>query len=331
MKQYNVYGIGNALVDIEYEVSVDHLSSLGVDKGVMTLVDEKQQAGVIESMDGKESNRGSGGSAANTIIAISQFGGNAFYSCRVADDEMGHFYVDDLIHAGVTTNIHPARMGQGVTGKCLVFVTPDADRTMNTFLGVSADLSPENVDESAIEDSDYLYIEGYLVSGDSTKAAALYAIDQARKTGVKVALSLSDPNMVSFFKPGMLEMIGSGVDLLFANEEEAKGMADTDDFEDALEYLKTITKEFVVTLGSKGAVAYDGVSVINIEAVATKAVDTVGAGDMFAGAYLYGLTHNMNHRQAGELASRASAKLVASLGPRLPAEEAQKILQALNV
>lgn len=326
MKKYNVYGVGNALVDIEYEVDAAKLAELEIDKGVMTLVDESQQAAIISSLDGQESNRGSGGSAANTIIAVSQFGGEAFYSCRVADDEMGHFYVDDLIHAGVTTNIHPTRMGAGVTGKCLVFVTPDADRTMNTFLGVSAEISPDDVDESAIAESEYLYIEGYLVSGDSTKAAALYAISEAHKTSTKVALSLSDPNMVKFFKPAMLELIGDGVDLLFANQDEAQDMAGTDNLDEAIEYLKTIAKEFVVTKGPEGAVAYDGQALVDISPVPTKAIDTVGAGDMFAGAFLYGLTHGMSHQQAGDLAAHAAAKLVASLGPRLQAEQTKAIL-----
>ena len=169
MKQYHVYGLGNALVDIEYKVDAKALHNLGIDKGVMTLVDEAQQNRIIAGLKGGESNRGSGGSAANTVIAVSQFGGKAFYSCKVANDEMGHFYVDDLIRGGVTTNIHPARTPAGVTGKCLVFVTPDADRTMNTFLGVSAEFSPQEVDPSAIEESEYVYIEGYLVTGEATR------------------------------------------------------------------------------------------------------------------------------------------------------------------
>lgn len=327
MKHYDVYGLGNALVDIEYEVTEEQLQSLGVDKGVMTLVDEDQQAKIVGQLDGKEGNKGSGGSAANSIIAIGQFGGNAFYSCRVADDELGHFYVNDLIHAGVNTNIHPARMGQGVTGKCLVFVTPDADRTMNTFLGVSAQFSDEEVDESAIEESKYLYMEGYLVTGESTKSAALYAVDQARKGDTKIALSLSDPNIVKFFKDGLEAIIGDGIDLIFANEDEARGMAGVEDTDAAIEYLKKLSKEFVVTCGPRGAIVFDGEQTINIDPVPVKAVDTVGAGDMFAGAYLYGITNGLSRKQAGDLAAMASAKLVSSLGPRLVAEQTQALLR----
>ncbi len=142
MRHYDVCGLGNALVDIEYHVDVDDLEALGIQKGVMTLVDEERQAAIVDRLGSHECNRGSGGSAANTIIAVSQLGGRAFYSCRVADDEMGRFYIDDLTRAGVVTNAGAERLGPGVTGKCLVLVTRDADRTMNTFLGVSADVSP---------------------------------------------------------------------------------------------------------------------------------------------------------------------------------------------
>lgn len=326
MKKYDVYGLGNALVDIEYEVTPEVLQALGIDKGVMTLVDEERQAKIVSRLDGAERNKASGGSAANTIIAVSQFGGNAFYSCRVADDEMGHFYVTDLIHGGVTTNIHPARMGSGVTGKCLVFVTPDADRTMNTYLGVSAELSEDEVDESGIEESRYLYLEGYLVTGEATRAATIYARRVAREAGTKVALSLSDPNMVKFFKDGLLEMIGDGVDLLFANEQEALGMTGADNLSDAINHLMSLAEEVIVTRGPKGACVCHTDGVIEIPPVEVKAVDTVGAGDMFAGAYLYGITHGMSRQQAGKLAATAAAKLVTSFGPRLKPEETQALL-----
>ncbi len=330
MKKYDVYGLGNALVDLEYEVSPERLAELEIEKGVMTLVDEAQQAKVVEALGAHECNRGSGGSAANTIIAVSQFGGKAFYSCRVADDEMGHFYVDDLIHGGVTTNIHPARMGQGVTGKCLVFVTPDADRTMNTYLGVSADFSKNEVDEAAIEDAAYVYIEGYLVTGDGTKAAAIHAHKVATQCDTKIALSLSDPNMVKFFKAGLLEMIDDGVDLLFANEDEVLGMAEADNLDAAIDYLKSIAKECVITRGAKGALIFDQSGVIEIAPVPVKAIDTVGAGDMFAGAYLYGITNGMSRQQAGDLAALSAAKLVSSFGPRLKLEQTQTLLKEFS-
>ena len=250
MKEYDVYGVGNALVDIEFELTVPELEQFGVAKGVMTLMEEGQQTKIMDQLGGLETSHGSGGSAANTIIAVSQFGGKSFYSCRVGNDDMGRFYVEELHKAGVSTNISTEQMQQGVTGKCLVFVTPDADRTMNTFLGASADVAPSDIDIDVIEKSEYLYIEGYLVSGDSTKAAALYAIEHARKSDTKVALSLSDPNMVRFFKSGIDELIGGGVDLLFANEDEAKSMCVADSIDDAAEFIKGLAKQFVITRGA---------------------------------------------------------------------------------
>jgi sugar/nucleoside kinase (ribokinase family) len=327
MKQYHVYGLGNALVDIEYKVDAQVLRDLGIDKGVMTLVDEEKQTKIISRLNGGESNRGSGGSAANTVIAVSQFGGKAFYSCKVANDEMGHFYVDDLIRGGVTTNIHPARGLAGATGKCLVFVTPDADRTMNTFLGVSAEFSRQEVDPSAIEESEYVYIEGYLVTGEATRDAAIHARELARQRGTLVAFTLSDPNMVRFFKDGLLQIIGGGVDLLFANEEEAFGLSGSRDMRQTIDCLQTLAREFIITRGSQGALICDGKNTISIDPVKTKAVDTVGAGDMFAGAYLYGITHGMSRQQAGDLAALAAARLVAHLGPRMSARQTQAILR----
>ncbi|MBN1379089.1 MAG: adenosine kinase [Gammaproteobacteria bacterium] len=327
MKQYNVYGVGNALVDIEFELTVPELEGLGVAKGVMTLMDEKQQKKIIDQLGGLETNRGSGGSAANTIIAVSQFGGKSYYSCRVGNDKLGQFYIEDLSRAGVSTNIDKQRVKPGITGKCLVFVTPDADRTMNTFLGASADVAPEDISVSAIEQSEYLYLEGYLVSGESTKAAALYAIEHAHKAGTKVALSLSDPNIVRFFRSQIDQLIGDGVDLLFANEDEAKYLAVANSIESAVEHVKGLAKHFVITRGSKGALVYDGAQLIEIAPVKVKAVDTVGAGDMFAGAFLYGITNGMSYEQAGKLAATAAAKLVASFGPRLKAQQAMALLE----
>ncbi|HEX5056322.1 MAG TPA: adenosine kinase [Gammaproteobacteria bacterium] len=327
MKQYHVYGLGNALVDIEYKVDAQALRELGVDKGVMTLVDEAQQSRIIAGLKGGESNRGSGGSAANTVTAVSQFGGKSFYSCKVANDEMGHFYVDDLIRGGVTTNIHPAQTRSGATGKCLVFVTPDADRTMNTFLGVSAEFSPAEVDPSAIEESEYVYIEGYLVTGEPTRAAAIHACELARQKNTLIAFTLSDPNMPRFFRDGILQIIGGGVDLLFANEEEAFELAGTRDLKAAIANLKVLARELVITRGPQGALIYDGREPIEIAPVKTKAVDTTGAGDLFAGAYLYGITHGLSRRRAGDLASLAASRLVAQPGPRLRAEQISAILQ----
>jgi sugar/nucleoside kinase (ribokinase family) len=327
MSSYDVYAIGNALVDIEYEVSSEELDELGIDKGTMTLVNETQQARIVERIGSHEMGRGSGGSAANTVIAVSQLGGKAYYSCRVANDEFGSFYLRDLKRAGVATRVEIEPRVDGVTGKCLVLVTPDAERTMNTFLGVSADVSPDDVDPRAIGQSQYAYVEGYLVTSPSSMRAALYAIEQARSSTVKTAFTLSDRNIVQYFRPEIDQLIGDGIDLLFANDEEAKCLADSNHLDGALEYLKSIAGQFVVTCGGDGAVAYDGHAFHDIAAVKTVAIDTLGAGDMFAGAFLYGITHRMDFAQAGRLASLAAAKIVSHRGPRLKMEDMHEVLK----
>ena len=325
MAKYDVYGIGNALVDMEYEIEVADLETLGIDKGVMTLVDEQCQLRMMDHLAAHPHQRSSGGSAANSMIAVRQFGGTSFYSCKVAEDDLGHFYMKDLLDGGVDTNHHTEKEA-GHTGRCVVLVTPDSDRTLCTFLGISGELSTKELVEDALRDSAYFYMEGYLVTSETARQACIAAKRVAEAAGVKTAISLSDPNMVRFFKAGLLEMIGSGVDLLFANEDEAKGVVGTADLDSAIDYLKTLSQEFVITRGSKGALVWDGQTLIDIDPVKVKAVDTVGAGDMFAGAFLYGRGRGWDHRRAGALASAASAKLVTSLGPRMSAAETQAVL-----
>jgi len=329
MAKYDVYGIGNALVDMEYEVEVADLEALGIEKGVMTLVDEECQLRMMDHLAAHPHQRGSGGSAANSMIAVRQFGGTSFYSCKVAGDDLGHFYMKDLLDGGVDTNHHTEKE-PGHTGRCVVLVTPDSDRTLCTFLGISGGLSTKELVEDALRDSAWFYMEGYLVTSHTARRACVAGKRIAEAAGVKTAISLSDPNMVRFFKPGLLEMIGSGVDLLFANEDEAKGMADTTDLNGAVAYLKTLSREFIITRGSKGALVWDGQTLMDIAPVRVEAVDTVGAGDMFAGAFLYGLSQGWNHQRAGTLASAASAKLVTSLGPRMAAAETRAVLHSFQ-
>jgi len=326
MARYDVYGLGNALLDVECEVAPELLVELGIDKGVMTLLDEASQNKILERLGNATSKRTCGGSGANTIVAISQFGGKTFYSCKVAKDEPGQHYLNDLLTCGVDTNLNTHPPADGITGKCLVFVTPDADRTMNTFLGISSSLSDLELVPDAISDSTYTYIEGYLVTGETSKQAAITAREIAANAGQKVAMTLSDQNMAKFFKPGLLDMLGTGVDLLFANESEALELADTQDLAEAVQYLKTISKTFALTLGAKGSLIFDGRTLIEIAPFPVKAIDTVGAGDMYAGGLLYGLTNGLDWATAGRLGSLAAAKLVTLPGARMTTGDLQSLL-----
>jgi sugar/nucleoside kinase (ribokinase family) len=319
-KQYHIYGLGAALVDTEIEVSDQFLQQAGIDKGHMTLVDEDRQHRLLELLEGHlvGSKRASGGSAANSIIAASYFGARAYYSCKVADDDNGDFYLRDLAAAGVASNPHGS-MDSGITGKCLVMITPDAERTMNTFLGVSESLSQRELDENALLDSEYLYIEGYLVTSPSAREAAIRARSLAQQNGVKTAISLSDPGMVEFFEQGLREMIGDRVDMLFCNLEEALQWTRADTVQEAAERLKRDANTFAITLGGDGALVYNGQQLLPISPYPVKAIDTNGAGDMFAGAFLYAITHGHDFAAAGRLACRSAAELVCQYGPRLPA------------
>ncbi|MEB3160854.1 MAG: adenosine kinase [Synechocystis sp.] len=329
-RKYNVYGMGNALVDMEFEVSPDQLQALGIEKGVMTLVEEERENELIAKLQAYRGKQSSGGSAANTMVAIAQWGGTGFYACKVGKDEAGEFYLKDLNECGLATNPHHESAGEGITGKCLVFITPDADRTMNTFLGISGSLSVTEMDWDALKDSEYLYLEGYLVTSPSAQAASIEAKAIAESAGVKTCLSLSDPNMPKFFKPGLEAMIGTGVDLLFANEAEAMEMAGTDNFDQAIAYCKTIAKQFAITRGSGGSIVFDGTNLLPIATPKVQPIDTVGAGDMYAGGFLYGITHGMNCEQAAKLGSTAASKVVTTYGPRLDTASLKTLLTQIQ-
>jgi sugar/nucleoside kinase (ribokinase family) len=200
---------------------------------------------------------------------------------------------------------------------------------MNTFLGVSSFLSPEQLDENAIKNSTYVYLEGYLVASPKGLEAIKEAKRIAEKNGVHVALTFSDASMVKYFSTQMQEIVGAGVDMLFCNEEEAMIYTGTNSVNEAREALKKIGKKFSITLGANGAMIYDGDTFIQIEPYNVKAIDTNGAGDMFAGAFMYGITHGHSYAEAGKLASLASSRIVSQFGPRMEKQQAEKVLADL--
>lgn len=317
MARYDIYGMGNALLDTEVEIDDAFLARHGIQKGMMTLVDAEQQHRLLEALLAHSSahKRASGGSAANSITAAQYFGSRTYFSCRVAHDDAGEYYLNDMEKAGIAVN-RSAR-GDGVTGRCLVMITPDAERTMHTFLGISEKLAREDLDDSAIRSSRWTYLEGYLASSASGRDAAMHARRIARDAGRRVAMTFSDPAMVQYFRDGLATMLDGGVDLLFCNHVEAQLWTGTDSVEEAAKALKQSAKSFVITRGGEGALAFDGETLHRIAPTPVKAVDTNGAGDMFAGAFLHGINRGMNFAEAGRLASMAAAKVVSFFGPRL--------------
>lgn len=320
MKKYHVYGIGNALVDLDFEVSVATLERLNIDKGVMTLIDEERHHYLLEELDGIKHLKACGGSVANTMFTLQQMGAETYYSCKIGDDEAGDFFYQNLLSQGIHTNLHDNNRG-GITGKCIVLVTPDADRTMNTYLGATANFSKDQLSEVALESAEYLYIEGYLVASPTGREAAIIARKMANERNIKTAISLSDPNMVTYFRDGLLEIIGDQVDILFCNEDEAKLFTQTDSLDLAKDKLRNFARTFIITLGARGALVYDGSESMHVLPYKATVVDTVGAGDIFAGVFLYGITHGYGYFYAADAANFAASKVVAKFGPRLSEEE----------
>ena len=330
MAHYDVYGIGNALVDKEFEVDDQFFLDAGIEKGFMTLIDEDKQQALLELLMQRYglTKRAGGGSAANSIYALSQFGGRAFFSCKVANDEPGHFYMQELGQHNIRTNLSAERE-EGTTGRCLVMVTPDAERTMLTSLGISQRVSSAELDYAAVSASTYVYVEGYLVTSPSAKSAVLELKRHAREAGVKFALTFSDPAMVEYFAEGINEFIGEGVDLLFCNEKEAMLWSGASRFEDACDALKRVARQFAITRGAQGARLFDGERYIDVAAHPVRAIDTNGAGDMFSGAFLFGLCKGHDVETAGRLASLAASMVVSQFGPRLRPEQHAEILERL--
>lgn len=315
---YDVYGLGNALVDMEYPVDDGFLVRHGISKGHMTLVDEDRLKALVGDLAGREPDRVSGGSAANSVLAVRGFGGTAFYSCRLADDEVGRHFLNDFNDAGIATNSNATAPDvDGQSGLCLVLVTPDAERTMNTFLGISTRLGLGDIDQAALAGSRYFYVEGYLSSSPDSRAAAIECRELAEAEGVRTAVSLSDPSMVELFRDELVRILGNGVDHLFCNEEEALAWAGTDRLDVAIAELKDIGRALNVTLGSQGSLAVTPDGQQLVPGYQVKAIDTVGAGDMYAGACLYGWCAGMAPDQAAAFGNFAAAQLVQTYGARL--------------
>lgn len=326
MKPYDVYGIGNAITDLQLRTDDAFLSAIGVDKGIMTLVDEARQSDVLQALDGQAVHRCSGGSACNTIVGIADFGGRAAYACKVGADALGHRYIEELRDLGIAVEVPQA---PGQSGTCVVLITPDAQRTMLTHLGISSELSEADIDETEIAKARYIYVEGYLFAGDGTRAAALKAIDLANRNGVKVALTVSDPFLIQLYRDIFWELIKGPVDLLFCNHEEAKALTGEDDAVACAQAIHAHAANVALTLGRQGSLLMHDGELTPIEGVAVEAVDTTGAGDMYAAGVLYGINNGLSWRQAGHLGSHAAARIVSQLGARLGRRFTPEEIQAL--
>ena len=326
---YDVIAIGNALVDHEYLLSDAALEETELTKGNMTLAafeEQQQLLAYFQLADIEPSKQAGGGSAANAMYAFASLGGKPFYACRVGDDEAGQFYLEDLHNAGVATSERSIHKG-GVTGSCVVAVTDDGERTMQTYLGTSADISEENVNFEALTKADWLYLEGYLAMSEGIQPAMTKLRQQAGIHNAKIAVSFADPAVVKFAKEGLLNMLGNKVAVIFCNSEEAKLFTEKKQIKAAARALLSYCQIAVVTDGANDTIIAhksDKQNSIDIHKVPTPKVidviDTNGAGDNYSGTFLYALSQHYSLPECGRLAGEVSAQVIQQFGPRLESQ-----------
>lgn len=311
---FDVFGMCNALVDVQARVDEAILSALELQKGGMFLIDEAQRCFLTEYLTDRVVHSEAGGSGANTMIGVALLGGKACYTSKVADDEHGELYRRSLSEKGVKPNL---AVGEGSTGVSFILLTPDAQRTMCTYLGASQQLRPDEVNIDDLRQSRYLYITGYLWDTDSQKQAVLHAMQEANKAGVRVVFSLSDIFCVRRHKPDFQQLLEQHVDVLIGNATEAQELCGADTPHRAARLLADYCDVAVVTMDSRGALIRQGSTVYEIPAFHVEAVDATGAGDMYAAGLLYGLCAGLSLDVAGRLAAYTAAQVVTKMGARL--------------
>jgi len=311
---YDVTAVGNAIVDIVAEIDPSVIDQIELPKGIMSLIELPQSKSIYEKLG--PTIESSGGSAGNTIAALAALGRNAAFIGRVRDDQFGEVYAHDMKAIGATFAATPRAEGEE-TGRCMVMVTPDADRTMATYLGTATDLGPEDLDESAISGAGILYLEGYLWDKPAAKDAFRHAMDLAHKSERRVALTLSDPFCVERHRDSFKEIITDSVDILFANEEELLSLAQTDDFDAALATVADNVAVVAITRSEKGATIVTGGVRVDVPADDVKElVDTTGAGDLFAAGFLNGIALGESPETCGKMGCAAAGVIIQQLGAR---------------
>ncbi len=313
-RRFDVVGIGNALVDVIAHHHDDFLTANTVVKGSMTLIDPARSVELYDAMGaGVEM---SGGSAANTMTGVASFGGRAAYIGKVADDSLGSVFGHDLRAVGVAFEAPLSQIGVP-TGRCLIVVTPDGQRSMSTSLGIAELLGPDDIDDDLVADAKVVYLEGYLWDRPPAMEAFRKAAKVAHAAGGKVSLTLSDSFCVDRHRSAFLDLVANDVDLLFANEAEIMSLYETDDLGEAVRQVREHCELAALTLGKQGSmIVHAGGEVpVAVEPV-SEVIDTTGAGDLFAAGFLYGYTHGFPLEDCGRLGSIAAAEVIAHVGAR---------------
>ncbi len=316
-KKFDVFGVGNAIVDTLAQVDDQLIGDLGINKGGMSLMDSENQAKVLGKLDHKNLKLASGGSAANTMVAIAQSGGTGIYSGKVAHDTNGEFYKQDMEETGIKFPVPLAPETGLPTGTCVVLTTPDAERTMCTHLGISTTLDKSEIDLDLLAQSKCSYIEGYLWDAEGPRAACVEAFEQSKKLGVRAAFTFSDAFLIGRYSDDFHKVVADYCDIIFCNSDEAKQFFGTESIDDCTTKMAAICDLAFITDGPNGCYVVEKGNVTNVAGFPVKAIDTNGAGDSFAGGALYGLTNGMTSAQAAKWGNYFASRVVENIGPRI--------------
>jgi sugar/nucleoside kinase (ribokinase family) len=321
-KTLDVFGIGNAIVDILAMVPDEFIQRQSLARNAMTLVDAARQAKILHELDHHQISLASGGAAANTLVAVAQSGGTGIFCGRVAADPNGEFYRQDMEEAGIRFPVAMAPESADPTGTCVVLTTPDAERTMCTHLGVSTTLSVNDLDFDLLETCRFSFVEGYLWDAPKPHAACLETLRQSRRRGVRASFTFSDPFLVDRYRDEFREVVPECCDILFCNADEARSLFEEPVIEKCFEQISSMAPLVFVTDGEKGCTVLENGKATVVPAFRVKAIDTVGAGDAFAGGVLYGLARRMSSTRAARWGNWLAGQVVSQIGPRLEGSQA---------
>jgi sugar/nucleoside kinase (ribokinase family) len=316
-KKYDVFGVGNAIVDTLAHVDDQFLTGLSLNKGSMALMDTPHQAQVLSNLDHQNLRLASGGSAANTMVAIAQSGGTGVYFGKVAHDTNGEFYKQDMEDCGIGFPVPPAPEASLPTGTCVVLTTPDAERTMCTHLGISTTLHKSDLDLDLLAQSKCSYIEGYLWDADDPRAACIEAFEQSKRLGVKTAFTFSDAFLIDRFADDFHRVVSEYCDIIFCNADEAKQFFGTKNIDECNEKMAKICDLAFITNSRAGCAVIERGTVTKVAGFPVHAIDTVGAGDAFAGGTLFGLSNGLSPAQSAKWGNYFASRVVEIEGPRL--------------
>ncbi|MCC5986841.1 MAG: adenosine kinase [Pararhodobacter sp.] len=314
MKKYQLAGIGNAIVDVITRAPDHLLDDLGIRKGVMQLVERDQAEALFTRME--ERSQSAGGSVANTIVGAGRLGLRTAFAGRVHDDELGRFYAEDAARTGTVFVNPPVADGELPTSRCMIFVTPDGERSMSTYLGISAELGPDDVDEAVMADSEYVFLEGYLFDKDKGKEAFLKAARACRNAGGRVGIALSDPFCVTRHRDDFRRLIREEMDFVIGNQQEWVALYQANDIDDALAEAAHDCKMLVCTRSGDPVVLMHDGHHVEVPVERTVPVDATGAGDQFAAGFLYGLASDHSLETAGRMGCIAAAEVISHMGAR---------------